>query len=233
MIKTLILEDEIYIQKALISFIEILKYPVNIVGKCESVAEGIRLTKLLKPELIFLDIHLSDGHVLEFLQQTKDENFQIIFLTSDPSFAVNAFKYKALDYLLKPIDIDDLDRALSRTNISKPKTNVKTTQSSIIIPLQNELQFIELSELVYCKSDKGYTTFHLENGTEYMASKPLKHFITDLPSDIFFRTHQSYIINITQIDRYDKSGFIILKNKKMIPVSQRKKEEFLSLIMRK
>jgi two-component system LytT family response regulator len=192
--------------------------------------------------LIFLDINLTEGTAFEFLDQTENLSFKIIFITAYEEFALRALKIGAADYLLKPVDVDELKTALqkvSETSITDQKQNVNTVKqiwknddSSIVLSLHDSFQVIDLNELMFCESDKGYTTFYCSNDKKYMASKTLKEFEEQLIAANFIRPHQSFIVKLKFIDKYDKSGVIHLKNGKEIPVSSRKKDSFLTSFLR-
>lgn len=241
--KALIVEDKPYIRKGLLSLLEIIAAEVEVVGECESVKEAVIVTNSCKPDLVFLDINLSDGNGFDFLEQTENLDFKVIFITAYEEYALRALKIGAVDYLLKPVDIDELKAALDkvvRLPLSEQKKQLKVArqvydnqEDTLILSLQDSFQIIDLKELVFCESDKGYTTFHLNNGKKYLASKPLKEFEEQLLKQSFARPHQSFMVNLRCIDRYDKSGTIHLKNGKKIPVSSRKRDHFVSILLNK
>ncbi len=238
MIKTLIIEDESYIRKGLVNLIEALEEDLLVIGECGSVKEGVTVARACKPDLVFLDINLTDGTGFEFLEQTTELNFKVIFITAYEEFALRALKIGAVDYLLKPVDIDELRTSIHKihslsTTVQKEQIltakKVLTNDSdTLILSLQDVFQVINLSDLLYCESDKGYTTFYLSDGKKHLASKPLKEFEEQLIKQSFTRPHQSFMVNLNYIDRYDKSGTIYLKNGTTIPVSSRKKNEFVT-----
>ncbi|MEO9894576.1 LytTR family DNA-binding domain-containing protein [Aurantibacter sp.] len=236
--KALIVEDKSYIRKGLLSFLEQLAIKVEVIGECETVKEAVIVTKSCKPDLVFLDINLTDGTGFDFLEQTEELEFKVIFITAYEEYALRALKIGAVDYLLKPVDIDELKAALDKVvklPLFKQKEQIKTArqvydnqEDTLILSLQDTFQIIDLKELIFCESDKGYTTFHLNNGKKYLASKPLKEFEGQLMKQSFTRPHQSFMVNLKYVDKYEKSGTIYLKNGKKIPVSTRKKEDFLT-----
>jgi two-component system LytT family response regulator len=239
--KALIVEDKSYIRKGLLSFLETIDTDVEVVGECKSVKEAVIVTNSCKPDLVFLDINLSDGTGFDFLEQTESIDFKVIFITAYEEYALRALKIGAVDYLLKPVDIDELKAALdkvARIPLSEQKQQIKTArqafenqEDTLILSLQDTFQIIDLKELIFCESDKGYTTFHLNNGKKHMASKPIKEFEELLLKHSFTRPHQSFMVNLKYIDRYDKSGTIHLKNGKKIPVSSRKRDHFVSILL--
>ena len=234
----LVIEDKAYIRKALINLLQIVNPEVNIIGECESVKEAVVVTKACTPDLVFLDINLSDGTGFDFLDQTDQLDFKVIFTTAYEEFALQALKIGAVDYLMKPIDPEELQLALSKVRekstgrqkeqINRAKKAWYQDEATLLLSLSDSLQVINLHELLYCESDKGYTTFHLSNGKKYMASKPIKAYEEQLEKVNFTRPHQSFMVNLKFIDKYDKSGTIYLINGKQIPVSFRKKESFLN-----
>ncbi len=236
--RTLLVEDKAYIRKGLLNLLQLIETDVKVVGECESVKEAIDSANKLKPELVFLDINLNDGTAFDFLEQVNHSDFKIIFITAYEEYALQALKIGAVDYLLKPVDLEELDIALQKIKqlpIPEQKQQIKKVQQAwhkenpaLILSFQDCFQVINLSELMFCESDKGYTTFYCNNGKKYMVSKTLKEFEERLAEANFVRPHQSFMVNLQFIDKYDKSGIIFLKNGKEIPVSSRKKEHFLN-----
>jgi len=242
MLKTLIIEDELYIRKGLKAMIESLNFDIVVLGECESVEEAVIVTKSTKPDLIFLDINLIGGTAFDFLKQTENIDFKVIFITAYEEYALQALKNGAVDYILKPVDIVDLEAAIEKTIelnslIIKEQLEIvknqlaKNQKERLILKLQEGLQIINFNDLMYCKSDKGYTTFYLSNKKSYLASKPIKEFESQLPINNFYRTHQSYIINMKFIDKYDHNGYAILKTGEKIPVASRRKDEFITKLL--
>ncbi|MFK7781711.1 LytR/AlgR family response regulator transcription factor [Psychroserpens sp.] len=240
--KALIVEDKSYIRKGLINLLNLVEFEVDVVGECETVKEAIIVSKACEPELIFLDINLPDGNAFDFLEATEYQNFKVIFITAYEEYALKALKMGAVDYLLKPVDIDELKTALQKVEkqpLAEQKEKIQNTRqiwnnenSNLILSLQDSFQVLNLKELLYCETDKGYTTFYCLDGKKYMVSKTLKEFEGQLLKANFTRPHQSFMVNLRFIDKYDKSGVIYLKNGRKIPVSTRKKEAFLSAFLK-
>lgn len=241
MMKALIVEDKAYIRKGLLNLLELIEAEVEVVGECTSVKEAVVVTNACKPELIFLDINLLDGNAFDFLEQTEHLSFRVIFITAYEEYALKALKSGAVDYILKPVDIEELKAALIKVknlSVSDQKQQIKTAKavwhndtSKLVLSLHDSFQVIDLKELLYCESDKGYTTFYCDNGKKYLVSKTLKEFEEQLTRASFVRPHQSYIVNLNFIDKYEKSGTIYLKNGKKIPVSSRKKDHFVNAFL--
>lgn len=239
--KTLIIEDKEYIRKGLCNLLQLLDTEITVLGECESVKEAVVVANACKPELVFLDINLTDGTGFDFLEQTENLNFKVIFITAYEEHALRALKIGAIDYLLKPVDIDELQIALQKIAqlpLTQQKQQVKIAKqawnnedSKLVLSLHDSFQVIDLNELLFCESDKGYTTFYCNDNKKYMVSKTLKEFEERLSKANFTRPHQSFMVNLKFIDKYDKSGVIYLKNGKKIPVSSRKKEQFLNTFL--
>ncbi len=241
MIKALLVEDKAYIRKGLLNLLEFIDIELTVIGECESVQEAVTVTKSCTPDLIFLDINLTDGNAFDFLEQTENIEFKVIFITAYEEYALKALKAGAVDYILKPVDIEELQSALEKVRklpVATQKKQIKTVKQvwnnepgKLILSLQDSFQVIDLDELLFCESSKGYTTFYLSSGKKYLASKPLKEFEKQLVAKTFIRPHQSFIVNLNFIDKYDKSGTIYLKNGQKIPVSSRKKDTFISTFL--
>lgn len=240
--KAIIVEDKENIRKALLHLLGSITNEVDVIGECASVKDAVIVAKACKPELVFLDINLLDGTGFDFLDQTEDLSFKVIFITAYGEFALQALKAGAVDYLLKPVDVEELKLALEKVNKLAVETQQKQIQiakkilnpdvDSIVLSLLDTFQVVELRELMYCESDKGYTTFYLENGKKHLASKPIKEFEEHLLNHSFIRCHQSFMVNSKFIDRYEKSGTIILKNNIKIPVSTRKKDSIVDFFFK-
>lgn len=242
MLKALIVEDELYIRKGLLAMITSLDKEVSIIGECESVKEAVVVANACKPDLIFLDINLLDGNAFDFLEQTTNLSYNVIFITAYEQYALQALKNGAVDYILKPVDIDELEAAIDKaieSNIEVAKEQLEIVKNEmldrkkekLVLRLQEGLQVIEFKFLTHCKSDKGYTTFYLSDGKSYIASKPIKEFENQFPEKNFMRTHQSYVVNLSFIDKYDKNGYIFLKSGEKIPVSARRKNDFVERLL--
>ncbi|WP_299336677.1 LytTR family DNA-binding domain-containing protein [uncultured Psychroserpens sp.] len=236
--KTLLVEDKAYIRKGLLNLLQLIDTDVEVIGECESVKEAVVVANACKPDLIFLDINLADGNAFDVIDQTQNLEYKIIFITAYEEYALQALKIGAVDYLLKPVDINDLEMALQKvknTPISEQKQQINTAKavwnnedSKLILSLHDSFQFIDLNELMYCESDKGYTSFYCSDGKKHVVSKTIKVFEAQLTASNFTRPHQSFMVNLKFIDKYDKSGVIHLKNGKKIPVSSRKKDQFVT-----
>lgn len=243
MIRTLIVDDEPAIRKDLQYLLS--KHPDFIcTGACGSVHDALVLINTTQPDLVLLDIQLSDGTSFDLLAQLKKFSFKIIFITAYNDRAISAIKYGALDYLVKPVDEEEFAQALQKVKDSKEDSQVLDTQLSfaknylqnsqsmnrIALKSQEYLQIVHFDEIVYCQSNAGYTTFHLTDSRKILISKSLKEYEELLPEQIFLRPHQSYLVNQQYIDRYLKDGLLVLKNGMEIPVSTRKRDYVMATL---
>lgn len=243
MIQAIIIDDE----KKCISLLEkMLKQnlpDVQIAGTATQPEEGIKLIRQTEPDLVFLDIEMPRKNGFEVLEATRDIPYEIIFTTAYNQYAIKAFRYSALDYLLKPVDTTELINAVQRFK-ARHKTNSRQQQIDLLFNnLRNLSQpynkisvattegviFINITDILYCEATGSYTTLFLKNSDKLVTSKALKDFEELLLDHPFFRIHHSYLINLNEIKRYIKGegGSVLMSNTTELPVSKRKKEEFL------
>ncbi len=218
---------------------------VQLVAEAANGKEGIVAIEKHHPQVIFLDIEMPGMNGFEMLNNLPDKNFHIIFTTAYDQYAIKAIKYAAFDYLLKPIDIEELKLAIAKISLqpaNQTKTQIDLLQQNIThpkkmlnklaIPSLEGLLFYDINDIVYLEANSNYTHIHFISSPKVLASKTLKDFEELLPDSTFFRPHHSYIINLNFIKRYIKGdgGQIELQNGIYVDVSRRKKEEFLKAI---
>lgn len=214
---------------------------ITIVGEAHSGDEAIELIRQHKPDLVFLDIEMPFGNAFDLLKRLPVIDFEIIFVTAFDNYAVNAFKFSALDYLLKPVDIDDLKKAVSKAqqrlkekNFNQRLENFLHNVSQagthkIALPTLEGLVFFDTNDIINCTAEGPYTVFNFKDGKNLLVTGTLKEFEEMLPENSFCRVHHSHLINIDHIRKYykGKGGYVEMTNGKTIEVSQRKKDEFL------
>lgn len=240
--KTIIIEDENRLREALSIMLEMVAGDtIQIIGYAESVEEAKKMIDRLKPDLVFMDIMLKDGTGFEVLQQITFNSFHLIFTTAYEQHAVNAFKYSAVDYLLKPIDAQELKTAIDRIAVLKARmlekeqiselhTNLSKTPDRIVLPTLEAMYVVKLEQIIRCETSGSYTTFFLKDGRKIMVSKPLKNYEDILLPPVFFRVHQSHLINVNAILSYSREGMIHMNDKSVVPISRGKKEHFFKLM---
>lgn len=215
------------------------------VDACGSVSEARTALKETKPDVLLLDIELGDGTGFDLLHQLPCRDFQLVFMTAYNQFAIRAIKCGALDYLLKPVDEDELHETLNKA-LSRQKKISRQNQASkeefdhlryngmqdrIALRSQYYWQIVHFDEIVYCKNEGNYTTFHLTDGKEVTVSKSIKEYESLLPKKSFLRTHQSYLVNLRFVRRVHKEGYLVLNNETEVPMSSRKKDQVMSIFM--
>jgi len=246
MLRAVIIDDIEAIRKKNSAIIKATCPNISIVGQAESVESGVKIIQQLSPDLVFLDVEMPDGTGFDLLQRLKPFNFKVIFITGYEDFAIKAFRVSAIDYLLKPLDPDDLMEAVKKveeslgkevfemklnnlfTNLERPKNLQK-----LILKTADKIYSANIQDVVNCESEKNYTTFNFINSPKLVVSTNLKEYESMLTPFGFFRTHQSHLINMAYFDYFIKTeggNTIVMKNKTAIPLSVRKKEEFLTLL---
>ncbi len=215
---------------------------IDLIGTAESVVSGAKLVKKLKPDLIFLDIEMPDGLGFDLIDLLEEPYPYVIFVTASNEYAIKAFRYSAIDYLLKPVDPDLLLEAVTKLKSQlglstqqmdlarKSMQGEKTEQ--LALNTQDELRIVEITSIIRCQSDSNYTTFYFEDKTKMIVTRPLKEFDKILKNSGFIRSHQSHLINGVFIDSFQKAdgGYLLMKNKEIIPVSVRKRTEVVEFL---
>lgn len=242
-----IVDDEVDARSALRSLLEIYCPDIEIIGEAEDVPSAVKLIRLMKPDIILLDIHLKEGLGFEIIDKFTAPAFKVVFVTAHDKYALKAFRYYALDYILKPIDPDLLIQVIDKAKKDIEKNEIfqdrlraaaqsHKTRSFDKIALNSAegVSFVALKAILYLQADSNYCFFYMNNGEKLLVTKTLKDFEEILPEDSFFRMHQSYIVNIKQVKKVLKEdgGFALLENGTKIPISRRKKEAFLKKLMK-
>lgn len=215
---------------------------ITVVAGCTSSVAGVAAIRAHQPDVVFLDIEMPQMNGFQVLEAVSNLSFSLIFVTAYDKFALRAFKYSAIDYLLKPIDTQELLSAIARlekqqfthkeqvehlkkqlTETHKPLTN------KIALPYQNGVTFVYLKDVIYCESDSSYTTFHLADGQHYLVTKSLKDVQDLLEDQGFLRIHRQYIINLDHIKKFFKGegSYLIMSNGQSIPVSRIQRDRLI------
>jgi two-component system LytT family response regulator len=245
MLKAIIIDDELKSRENLRILVEDFCDGISILGTCKNVKEGLEYIKKYTPDIVFLDIQMQKETGFDLLNQVGEINFNVIFTTAHSEYALKAFKYSALDYLLKPIDVDDLVKAVKKaTNKKNSDTsgrvetffkNLNTGSGEnlkIALPHAEGFVFVKVRDILYCEADSNYTRFYLLDGRKILVSKTLKEYETLLSDQNFFRIHNSHLINLGEILKYVKGdgGYVVLNNNVTLEVAKRKKSAFLEKI---
>ena len=240
----LIVDDEKHCRDVLSLLLNRYCPTVQIIANCASGAEGQTAIERLRPDLVFLDVEMPGMNGFDMLESCRYNGFRVIFITAFNEYAVKAIRHNALDYILKPVDKDELIQAVAKAQqalISQAPTQVEQllgylqnqrAGGRIALPTLEGLQIIHSEDIYYCESDGGYTRFMLKNGQIILISKTLKEVEDVLETKGFCRVHHSYLINLRYVQRYIRGdgGEVVMANNKALPVSRNKKQEFLSLL---
>lgn len=241
--RTVIVDDEQNSVNALQKLLEIYCPELEVIQTFNDPRLALEYILKETPDIIFLDIQMPFITGIEMVKCIPVENCQVIFTTAFDQYAIDAIKLSALDYLLKPIDIDDLKKSVAKLKSNNSQENEiqklehfldaynKPQKKKLVVQLQNKTLFLDITDIVYLEADSNYTTIFMKNGQSHLTSKTVKFFQEKLTNHNFFRLHQSYLINANYIGEYDKSeSNIILTNGKSIPVSKNKKDGLLDIL---
>lgn len=243
MLRAIIIDDE---PKGRLSLREKLKDycpDVTLIGEASDGEEGLELIEGLRPDIVFLDIEMPRMSGFDMLQQVRGHTFHLVFSTAYDHYAIRAIRFSAFDYLLKPVDIEELRSVVARIKNLNPSGNsssgiealafnLKHSLNKIAISTMDGLLFFDFDEIIHIEAQSNYTVFGFVNRPKLTVSKTLKDFEELLPENLFFRPHNSFIINLKFIKRYIKGdgGQIEMQDGKWIDVSRKKKEEFLKRV---
>ncbi|MBK9632071.1 MAG: response regulator transcription factor [Saprospiraceae bacterium] len=243
--KVLIIDDEQHCVKTLTWALQEYCSNVDIIGTAKNGEEGFEKINQLRPDLIFLDIEMPIMSGIDMLEKFEKIDFKVVFTTAYDQYAIKAIKLNACDYLLKPIDKDELKSAVEKIQMSdstfingeriqniKHNLHVLPTLQKIAIPSSEGILFFDLNTIVHLEASSNYTVIYFDNETKLVSSRTLKEYEELLPAEIFFRCHHSHLINLKFIKKYIKGegGFVDLGHGQMVEVSRRKKLEFLELL---
>ena len=246
MINAIIVDDEIHAQQAIEKILELQFKQIKIVDKAGNCAEAINKIEQNEPELIFLDINLPDGTGFDILKQIDYKKYKVIFVTAYEEYAVQAIKYSAFDYILKPINPVELINSIN--NVISEKITADYDQKfqaffanfnssipgikKLVLKTSDKIHVVDIKDIIHCEADNTYTTFYVINEKHIVVSKSLKKYDEMFIGQGFMRVHQSHLINLNYISYYDKQhgGFIVMSDNSNIPVSNQKKPLLLEYL---
>jgi two-component system, LytTR family, response regulator len=247
MIKALIVDDESRGRQTLSNLLKDNCPDVEVLEMCDSVDAALTAIDKLRPGLVFLDVEMPQQNGFALLEKSPNLNFDVIFTTAHSHHAIKAIKFSALDYLLKPIDIDELRSAVdkvaqkknqqSHSNIEFLLQNTRSPQKKfdkIALPTTDGFVFVNISEIIRCEASGSYTLFYFDKKDSLLVCKNLKEYEELLTDMNFFRVHHSHLVNLANIQRYIRGdgGQVIMQDGSVIEVARRKKEQFLQKLMR-
>lgn len=245
MLKTIIVEDEDWARELVTDMLKRYDF-IELAGHAASIINAKELINQANPDLVLLDINLRDGSGFELLQQLDRIDFKLIFITAYDKYALDAIKFSALDYLLKPVSIEDFDAAIMKAyklvehdNLSLKLNalfnnfaHLADNTRKIVLNTSGSVYLLNSSDIIRCQADLGRTQFFLTNNESIVVVNPLKLYVEMLSPYGFYRVHNSHLVNLQHIFRFDKTGknMLVMKDKSIVPVSSSRKEELLSLL---
>ena len=240
--KAIILDDEPDCVKLLALQLKMSCPQIDVIAECTDSIDGLKKIQDLVPDIVFMDIEMPRMNGFQVLEAIGDINFSLVFVTAYDKFAVKAFRYSAIDYLLKPIDTKELQECvrkiekqkkidqrqidLLKTQYSYPR---KTLPDKIALPFQNGVSFVQITDIIYCEADNNYTKFYLKNGQVTLISKTLRDIQETLEERNFLRVHRQFLVNLDQISRYVKGegNYLIMSNDTTVPVARNQKDKLI------
>ena len=238
--KAIIIDDIEQARTTLKQDLAIYAKDFEVVGEATGVVEGAKLLKNIQPNILFLDIQMQDGSGFDLLEITGTDSFKVIFTTASDEYAIKAFKFSAVDYLMKPIDPDELVVAVEKALQNPRNGSIEVLQESIkdgstkriALNTQEKILIKEVSEIIRCESNVNYTMFHFSDKSRLLVTRTLKEYDELLTPHDFLRVHQSHLINSKFVKEYIKSdgGYLVLKEGSTVPVSTRRKSVVMDMI---
>ena len=244
MIRALVIDDENRTRELISKMINSFGLEINAISSGESVSSGLAAIEEHNPDVVFLDIQMPDGTGFDLLKAIPNKNFEVVFITAHEEFAIKAIKFSALDYILKPIDPEELKQTVVRVlqTIENKKDekqfealqyNLQSSQKrKLVLKTQEIIHIVELDTIIRCEADKNYTSFFLTGGKKIIVSRTLKEYENLLNGYNFLRVQQSHLINLDFVARYDKGngGSVIMKDDSEVPLSPAKRELFFKIL---
>lgn len=253
MITAVLIDDDVNLREGMKGLLALYAPDIKIIGEADSVASGVNTLTKFDPQVVFLDIQMNDGTGFDMLEKLSEINGKvtshIVFITAYEHYAIKAFRFSALDFLLKPVSPDDLEKVIDKIrnvlekdndyshidllleNIRKKADNFKR----IALSNSDGIHLLDISDIIRCESDDNYTKFFIKNRKPILISKTLKEYEELLTEHDFVRIHQSHLINLAYVKSYVKkdNGFVLMNDDSQLPISQRKREQLQDVLLRK
>ncbi len=239
-LNAILVEDEKISRDILSNYLAKYCPNINLIGQAENIQQGLELIQSNQLDVVFLDVEMPYGNAFDLLDKVENKTFETIFVTAYNNYAIDALNAHASYYLMKPIEIEELIKAVDYVSAIKTKENalqeqilvpkINTVQGKITIPLQDGFEVIETKDIMFCKADDNYTEIYLNTNKKKLVSKTLKYFDIALTNSGFARIHKSYLVNVNEITKYvkGKGGSVVLSNGKELSVSASRKADLLA-----
>lgn len=245
--RSIIIDDEKSARENLKRCLNSFSSDIQIIEEAENVAAGLEVIKNQEPELVFLDVEMPDGSGFDLLANIEHIDFKIIFTTAHQKYAIDAFKFSAIHYILKPIDPEELQKAIQKakeeinkdflqTKVNILLNNLNPSQQSskkLVLKESNSIHVLQIEDVLRIEASDNYTIFYPNDGQQIVVSKTLKEFEKLLKDEGFFRIHQSHLINLNALKKYEgkvNGGIITMSDGSQVPISKRKKDRFLAIL---
>jgi two-component system, LytTR family, response regulator len=242
--KAVIIDDEKRTRELIAKLIESFELGIETFPIGENVTSGLKAIEDIHPDIVFLDIQMPDGTGFDLLKMIPQKNFEVIFITAHEEFAIKAIKFSALDYILKPIDPEELKKSIEKaiesidhkredTQFEALQQNIQPSQKRrLVLKTQESVHVVDLDKIIRCEADRNYTSFYLIDHKKILVSKTLKDYETLLTGHNFLRVQQSHLVNLDYVDRYDKAhgGTVIMKDGSEVPISPAKRDIFFKIL---
>lgn len=242
MLQAIIIDDEPDNVKLLSLQLRMYCPQVEVLAECTKSEEGLKNIIELKPNIVFLDIEMPRMNGFELLEKIGNINFSLVFVTAYDKFAVKAFRYSAIDYLLKPIDTKELQDAIKKIENQQKidqrqiehlkqqfKSNNRALPDKLALPFQNGVTFVPVKDILYCEADDNYTKIIMQDGQSFLITKTMRDIQEVLEEREFLRVHRQFIVNLNLIKKYVKGegNYIIMNNDKSIPIARNQKDKLI------
>lgn len=247
--KSLIIDNEAHLRTGLRKMLQEYCPEITTTDEADGVQTGLQKIRSFTPDIVLLDVEMEDGTGFDLMKQVTEPSFQLIFVTAHSQYAIDAFQFSAIDYLLKPVDPDALQKSIRKASANVRNNNlqqqvqillqqlsgIQNKDRKIVLKDIDNTWFIKVADILYCEAEGTYTKFFIHNSEPILVSKNLKEYGEILEPLGFLRTHHSFLVNPVKIKLYDKTdgGMLILESGVSVPVSQRKKDSIMQILEQK
>lgn len=242
--KALVVDNEKNIRTTIVDLISAFCPQIIQIEQADGVVSGLKKIHEYKPDIVFTDVEMDDGTGMDMLAKLNEIKFQVVFITAYNKYAIDAFRFSAIDFLTKPVNPDELAKSVQKAETSMKnklyleqvavmnEKNVSKADKKIVLKELDAIHVIKVKDLVCCEASGIYTTFYIDNNKQIVVSKNLKEYEEILEPYEFLRVHNSFLINANKIEKYEKNdgGFLIMEGGQRVPVSQRKKDVVISFL---